>query len=481
MNRLFLNYSPRLHVIVGALLFAAVFGVSLPLSAYHYKIERDTAYSDLGQRQELVLDKIADQCTIPLATYDLSAVSSLLAASFREGPAGAVAFGVTEAAGVVAGHPSREIVENMIKAADREKSWQKYHVYPEGKFLLLTSPIELKRFDAKGLEHTVPLGRAIGVFSASTVERNLKLDLLKAFLIMAGCSLLGLGAAYWVLGILVVKPTQGLVTVTKYMARGNFDLPDSPRIASKDILIVWNSFKLMARQLGQASRQVEESIQTRTLELEKLSAVGRLVSSAGDELRNSLGAIVDAAGRAKGALAGIAPGRSDPGMNDCIGVVEKEAKSSALALEDLLQFARSPELDLQPLDVNLALLEILRLLSVPDNIEVAENLQNALPEIRADREKMKRVFMSLIRNVVQSMPRGGKLLVSTRLEAGSGGADPSVSVEFKGAGAETGASKGANPGYAVSQEIVKAHGGKIETTGEPGKSLAVKIQIPNRK
>ena len=499
--------APGLQLMVGGLLFTSVFGVSLTLSVYHYKSELDTAYSDFKQKQELVLDKIADLTTVPLATYDLDAINRILARASRDNSLGAVAFGIVDAGQIAAGHPSKELPAKIMKAAEKDRSWGKYHDYPEGNLLAFIQPIELKRFDAKGVEQSLPLGKIIGIFSPKEVQSGLRRVLLKDLLIMLVCSLIGIGFAYWLLRRLLVKPTQDLVVATQFLAKGNFIFAETPRIASQEILMLWEAFRTTSVQLGRANLELEQRVRERTLDLEKvnrelketqakaveserMAAIGKLADGVGHELRNPLGAIRNSIYYVRDSLKGTPAAESDPTIEEFLNLADAEIKNATQIILDLVDFAKAVKLSHAPTDIAALFQQIKSAIGILPSIRLIEKIHPGLTQVLIDPKKIFQVFVHLATNAIQSMPKGGELTFSARVETDKAGSW--VVMEFKdtGSGIEpqnlkkvfeplfTTKAKGTGLGLSIVKGIVEAHGGTIAVASEVGKGTVVTVRLP---
>lgn len=232
--------SQSLHLIVGGLLIVSTFLVSFVLSVYQYRTQRHVAYSDLAQRQELVLDKIADRCTIALATFDLPQIQRILAAAVEENALSYAGFGILDVSGTLqAAVPSQEFVESNLSRA-------------QGGLRVMIKPVQLKRWNAQGREQIIPLGRIVGIFSAAEVEARMKRLLTRMSLILLLCCSFGVFAGYWVLNRLIVRPIRDLVLATERMASGRFDvsLDDSGQAMAKEIRILRDAMAQMADTLS---------------------------------------------------------------------------------------------------------------------------------------------------------------------------------------------------------------------------------------
>jgi signal transduction histidine kinase len=123
-------------------------------------------------------------------------------------------------------------------------------------------------------------------------------------------------------------------------------------------------------------------------------------------------------------------------------------------------------------------------------IELIENAD--LPEIRADKESLARVFWNLLDNAVKYSPechtvwvdlmRAGKKLIVRVRDQGLG-----IPVEeqkeifrkfVRGAASGAASIKGTGIGLAMARQIVEAHGGEISVESAPGKGSAFTVLLP---
>ena len=122
-------------------------------------------------------------------------------------------------------------------------------------------------------------------------------------------------------------------------------------------------------------------------------------------------------------------------------------------------------------------------------ISVKLKLAKDLPRFLLDAEKMKQVFINLIKNSKDAMPEGGDIEIAserhdtvcvlTFRDQGSGISDRDLPHIFEAY--YTTKKEGAGLGLMIMSGIVQEHGGKIEVQSKMGKGTIFKIYLPIRR
>jgi signal transduction histidine kinase len=125
-------------------------------------------------------------------------------------------------------------------------------------------------------------------------------------------------------------------------------------------------------------------------------------------------------------------------------------------------------------------------------IALEEDLPEDLPELRADRAKLRRILVNLVSNALKFTPKGGRV----RLGASREGGFVRVSVADTGVGIPredlhdifdkyaqarsraTRSEKGTGLGLYITRQLVELHGGKISVQSEVGKGSTFSFTIP---
>ncbi len=157
-------------------------------------------------------------------------------------------------------------------------------------------------------------------------------------------------------------------------------------------------------------------------------------------------------------------------------------------------FARMPSQLVEKLDMNAVVEEAVALMQEESDVEI---LTDFCPErliIEADREEIRRDYINLIKNAIQSIPEGeeGRVEVRTRLDWGTGEERGWAygEVTDTGTGVEEAArdrifepnfstkTSGTGLGLAIVRKSVEEHHGDIGFTTEPGEGSTFWIRLP---
>jgi signal transduction histidine kinase len=122
------------------------------------------------------------------------------------------------------------------------------------------------------------------------------------------------------------------------------------------------------------------------------------------------------------------------------------------------------------------------------NIRLSENFESNLPPIRGNSEHLQQVFLNLINNAIDAMPKGGELKIA--LSGGQNKLCVKISDSGIGMNAETKGrifeplfttkqrGQGTGLGLVVVREILQEHAGEIEVETAPGNGTTFKISFP---
>jgi signal transduction histidine kinase len=256
------------------------------------------------------------------------------------------------------------------------------------------------------------------------------------------------------------------------------------------------SFNAMVDRLQAAREEIELYHRERLTRAERLAALGELAASLAHEIKNPLAGIAGAIG----VMADELPA-SDPRREIMLEILDQVQRLNK-TVQDLLTFARPARPALVPCDVHQILDRVLLLLAEDPSakaVRVARAYRPGLPRVTADPKQLGQVFLNLLLNAVQAMPKGGQVTLTTRLlkAEGAGESLPAdaaveVSVADTGRGIPPGQlgevftpffttkSRGTGLGLAICRRIIEDHGGTIRVESTLGEGTTFRVQLPLR-
>lgn len=238
-------------------------------------------------------------------------------------------------------------------------------------------------------------------------------------------------------------------------------------------------------------------------QMERLSSIGRFISSMAHEINNPLGVIY---GYTQMLLAQIAEKTGNCPTCEItrrvLEKIEREAAHCSEVIRYLVDFSKPLVLERELVDINTLLRESIALVDFfcRENEKVEFLLEEDLPPVPLDRTRMRQVFMNLAKNAFEAMQeKGGTLTISTErvlLENVPPWKPRGLATYVKVTFADTGRGipeavlsrifepffttkeRGTGLGLSISYSIVRAHGGWIEVTSKEGVGTKVMVFLP---
>ncbi|MDZ7262321.1 MAG: HAMP domain-containing protein, partial [candidate division KSB1 bacterium] len=195
----------------------------------------------------------------------------------------------------------------------------------------------------------------------------------------------------------ISEPIKELTEGMKKIATG--DLSHQVRVEAKDeIKFLVDSFNQMSREL-KASR--EKLIRT-----ERIAAWRDVARRVSHEIKNPLTPIQIALHRIRSK---ILPNVSDPQeVEESFRTIQEELQTLRRIADEFSQFARLPQPELKPEDLNdIIRSSVILFEAQPSPVKFKLNLSQDLPQLMLDREQIKRALNNLLKNSVEAMPSGG--------------------------------------------------------------------------
>lgn len=217
---------------------------------------------------------------------------------------------------------------------------------------------------------------------------------------------------------------------------------------------------------------------------EKLSAIGLLAAEVAHEIRNPLTVIkmlfhsLDLQ---------FAP--DDPRARDAV-VMRERIDHLDKIVEQILNFARTADPSLTPLNVSKAIQDLALLVRHKlkhQGIRFELNLQPDLPEVLADAPQLSQALLNLVLNAVEAMPKGGTLTIETsrqlnfvQIQLRDTGAGMSAEQQARAFRSllQTTKKHGTGIGLAIVGKIIEAHHGEVTVQSRIGQGTVFTIRLP---
>ena len=232
----------------------------------------------------------------------------------------------------------------------------------------------------------------------------------------------------------------------------------------------------------------QESVEVIESELElsrRLSAIGRLTSGVGHEVKNPINAIVVHLELLKTKLGDAA---TTPATRH-LDVIDSEIRRLDRVVQTLVDFSRPVEVKLIDCDLRAIVSDVVTL-SAAEMSNRGVALSASLPEFpvvaKVDVDLLKQAVLNVVQNGAQAMPDGGRLHVTLVEDAKSA----VIQVEDQGAGISeelrekifdlyfTTKKGGSGIGLAMTYRILQLHHGSIDVQSEIGHGSVFQLRMP---
>jgi two-component system NtrC family sensor kinase len=237
-------------------------------------------------------------------------------------------------------------------------------------------------------------------------------------------------------------------------------------------------------EMEQKLRQTQEQL----LQSEKLAAMGRLTSQIAHELNNPLYGIMNTLELMK---TEISP---DSKRRKILEMALSETTRLTEMLRKMLSFSKPDEDEKQPTNINTILDEILLLHEKQlreNSIRISFSFADDLGMVYASKNHLRQVFLNMISNARDAMPKGGTLNVKTKAEeknvhieisdTGTGIRKENLDKIFDTFFTTKGSVKDVGLGLSVCYGFIKDHGGDIKVKSKWSSGTTFTIILPELK
>ena len=231
-------------------------------------------------------------------------------------------------------------------------------------------------------------------------------------------------------------------------------------------------------------KKVEEQM----IQLEKMNAIGQLAADLAHQIRNPLGVISCAS---QHCIEKIGCGNGLNGLKKNLEIIHRNVQSANDIISDLLSFAKPKPLELKNNDINQLLRETCNLLKIDflrNRIRIVRRFDRYLPAILCDKGSLEQVFLNLLMNSKQAMPKGGVISITTNYNLEK----KMVNIVTKDTGTGipkehmsniftpyfTTKERGTGLGLSIAFRIIANHCGTILPESDEGKGTKITIALP---
>jgi len=227
--------------------------------------------------------------------------------------------------------------------------------------------------------------------------------------------------------------------------------------------------------------QLEEQLQIS----EKMASIGLLAAGVAHEVNTPLTGI---SSFTQMLLEGAQP--EDP-KTKVLEKIERQTFRAAKIVNGLLNLARPAQIESAPCDINVVVSDVLALLEhqfKTGRIQVRKEFASPGPVVQGMEYKLQQVFLNLLLNARDAMPKGGWMTLMTRVEksavvvevgdTGSGIPAEHLSRIYDPFFTTKAIGKGTGLGLSITYGIVQEHGGTITCESTPGQGTRFTLQFP---
>lgn len=333
-----------------------------------------------------------------------------------------------------------------------------------------------------------PAGRAVKskriIFIDNIASAPCEIKRLSKLKGIKGCIFLPLKSKERVMGILT------LCSEKQFPIIKDIDLLES--LSNHVGTVIENA--LLFRERERAYEELK-SIQDRLVQMETLSAIGKLTAGLAHEIGTPLNII---AGRAELLLSELG---EDDKRSINLKIIISQIERITTLVKQLLILASGGKTRVEDINVNNVITSVLNFMEkrISDSgIKIETFLGNNLPSITIDPNQLQQMLINIISNSTDATPRGGKICIRTYLikegikVISDNRSFISIEISDTGCGIEevnldkifdpffttkkTG--EGTGLGLAITRNIVREYGGDIEVKSAVGKGTTFIIRFP---
>ncbi len=336
-------------------------------------------------------------------------------------------------------------------------------------FVALTAALD-ENF-LKNSQHSLDVYQLYRTLSLSPASIPRKF--LYAFLLLSALVVLATVGVAVRLSKRLTQPIGELVKGTQEVGRGNLDY----RVAAQNGDEIGELVRHFNRMAGEL-----KDFQEKTIYLEKMAAWQEIARRLAHEIKNPLTpiqlTIQEMVDQYDGSDADY-----QQLLRECHTIINEEIENLRRLVREFSDFGRLPELQLSEGDLPPVIEDVRKLYP---HREIALKIENDIPPLKFDEDRIRRVLINLIENAIQADPSGQPIIIS----AGKNGNFVEIAVRDRGSGIAsdlqqkifqpymTTKKQGVGLGLAITRKIVEEHDGTIRVSSAPGKGSVFTVRLP---
>jgi nitrogen fixation/metabolism regulation signal transduction histidine kinase len=283
------------------------------------------------------------------------------------------------------------------------------------------------------------------------------------------------------------EPIHNLVNDFKRVSAG--DLSVTIPVESEDeIGELAAGFNNMVEKLRE-----REALEKRLNQAEHLSRVGQLASGIAHEVRNPLNYISLAIDHLKSEMLPNC-GDNCEELSNLTDKIKEEVRRANYMVVNFMNYGRPLKLRLTLTAYDEILAKVLPLLHdrlLEQHIKVEMAIEQGLPPLWGDQELLRNCILNFINNAIQAMPDGGVITLGASLDNNQGWTRLTFADNGNGIPPEdlakifqpyfTTKDVGIGLGLAITERIIKEHGGEIRVASQPGEGTTFTVLLPPKQ
>jgi nitrogen fixation/metabolism regulation signal transduction histidine kinase len=232
---------------------------------------------------------------------------------------------------------------------------------------------------------------------------------------------------------------------------------------------------------------------TALLSAQRDAAWGEVARRLAHEIKNPLTPIQLSAERLRRKLLGGMNAEDAQLLERATHTIVQQVDAMKQMVNAFSEYARAPDMKLQHFNLNQLVTEVAELYRLQDpSAEIRLELDPTLPEIEADRGRVRQILANLITNGIEALAgvKGGCVEISTLQQRAEGAATAVICVRDNGPGFRkeilgrlfdpyvSGKPRGTGLGLAIVKRIVEEHGGRVEAENRPEGGARILVFLP---